>query len=225
MSTEERTTSALIINSNFVVPPDGVIVTNFVFDNEPQFKSRVRTKPLQHFVLHETAGRTAVGCKTSLLRKGYGVHLILARDGGVSCHGDLANDVMVHANQLNDTSVGIEVVNPYAPKIAGKMNVQTLPAQWWTWCPDREDRRYVLPSQAQLKTLSILVPWLCDKLGIPYEFPTGHFSKKLRKIKGWRKAPLGWRAKPAPGVVVHQDFASHADGRFLLGYLMQNTAN
>lgn len=207
--------SRFIIDAEFIDPPEGVTVKNFVFDGEPQFKCKPRKKTLTHFVLHETAGRTAKGCKSSLVKKGYGVQLILDRNGIVSCHGDLANDVMVHANQLNGTSIGIEVVNPYAPEIAKGMNIATIPADWWTWCPNKTDRRYVLPTKAQLDTLVILVPWLCDKLGIPYVFPTAGLNAKKRKITGWQL-----RAKPGPGVVAHRDFASHADGRYLLEYLM-----
>jgi len=214
-------TSNFIIDAKFITPPDGVIVKNFCFDDEPQFKCKPRTKPLQHFVLHETAGRSATGCKNTLLRKGYGVHLILSRNGTVSCHGDLANDIMTHANQLNKTSIGIEVVNPYAPKLSiGMRNIKTIPADWWTWCPDKIDRRYVLPSEAQLQTLLKIVPFLCQQLGIPYVFPTVGLNKKQRKIKGWMLPP---RAKPGPGIVAHRDFASHSDGRFLLEYLISHS--
>ena len=215
--------SRFIINADFIDPPEEIKVTNFVFDDEPYFKCKPRKKPLQHFVLHETAGRSAAGCKKTLLKKGYGVQLILDRDGSVSCHGDLANDVMVHGNQLNATSIGIEVINPYAPKLAkGMSQIETIPAEWWTWCMEK-DRRYVLPTQAQLKTLLILVPFLCDKLGIPYEFPTANLNAKKQKITGWNSPPKGWRAKPKPGVVAHRDFAAHADGRYLLEYLMEHT--
>ena len=213
-------TSTFIIDAKFVTPPDGVIVRNFCFDGEVQFKSKPRTKPLQHFVLHETAGQTAQGCKRTLVKKGYGVHLILARDGIISCHGDLANDVMTHANQLNKTSIGIEVVNPYAPKLAKGLEFDTIPAEWWTWCANKEDRRYVLPTKAQLETLLKIVPFLCKRLKIPYVFPTIGLNEKQRKIKGWRIPP---RAIPGSGVVAHCDFASHADGRYLLEYLIEHS--
>jgi hypothetical protein len=95
-------------------------------------------------------------------------------------------------------------------------------AVWWTWCPNKEDRRYVLPTNAQLEVLLVLVPWLCAVTGIPYEFPTAGLSKKKHKITGWNKPPLGWTSKPGPGIVAHQDFAKHADGRYLLEYLIAN---
>jgi hypothetical protein len=215
---------SFVIDGKLVEAPEDLVVTNFIQDGEPHFKNRKRKRKLKHFVLHETCGRTASGCKRTLKRKGYGVQLILARDGTVSCHGDLVRDQMIHANQLNKTSIGIEIVNPYAPKFAKGMAVEIIKAEWWTWCPNK-DRRYVLPTREQLKALEILVPWLCKKLGIPLEFPTSHLGPKKRKIKGWRKPPKGmktgiWRAKPKPGVVAHRDFASHADGVYPLHYLM-----
>jgi len=225
MTQEKEAKSKFIIDSEFIEPPEGLVVKNWVFDGEPLFKHKERKHKLIHFVLHETAGRSADGCKRTLLKKGYGVQLILERDGTISCHGDLLTDRMVHANHLNNTAIGIEVVNPYAPSIAKGMDFDTIPAEWWTWCPKikgkkERDRRYVLPTEAQLKALSILIPFLCEKLGIPYEFPTADLNKKNRKVK-----KTGWRMKrtPGPGVIAHQDFATHADGRYLLEYLIKQT--
>lgn len=212
--------SCFIINAEFIEPPEGIKLTNFCFDGEPQFKHKNRTKPLRHIVLHETAGRSAEGCKRTLLKKGYGVQLILARDGGLSQHGDLLSDVMVHANQLNSTSLGIEIVNPYAPILARGMPYKSIAAEWWTWCPDRNDRRYVLPTPAQLKTLRIVVPWLCEKLDVPYEFPTQHLNRRQRKVE---RVGILRKRIPEPGVVAHQDFAKHADGRYPLEYLIKHT--
>lgn len=217
----EEAKSKFIIDSEFITPPEGLVVKNWVFDGEPLFKSKPRKHKLQHFVLHETAGRSAAGCKRTLKKKGHGVQLILARDGVVSCHGDLLTDRMVHANQLNNTSIGIEVVNPYAPSIAKGMEFKTIPAKWWTWCHPKNDRRYVLPSTQQMEALELLVPFLCKKLDIPYVFPTADLNKNKTKCDkvGWMR-----RRIPGPGVVAHQDFNKHADGRYLLEYLInQNT--
>ena len=215
--------SSFIIDAQFIAPPEGVMVKNYCFDGEPQFLSEQRVKPLKHFVIHETAGRTASRCKKTLISKKLGVHLILDRDGSVSCHGDLANETMSHANQLNKTSIGIEVINPYAPKYAKGMDIKTIPAEWWTWCPDKEDRRYVLPTDEQLVTLLKIVPFLCKLLKIPYEFPTADLNKKKRKINGWQKEPGKKRAKPKAGIVAHRDFSSHSDGRYILEYLIAHS--
>ncbi|MHA1286574.1 MAG: peptidoglycan recognition protein family protein [Candidatus Thorarchaeota archaeon] len=200
---------SIIINGEDVGLPNGVLGSHYKSSLLlPHFKHKPRRRKLKHLVLHETAGNTARGCMRTLVKKGYGVHLILDRKGVVTCHGDLATEVMIHANQLNKTSIGIEVVNPYAPKIAA-YDFDSIPAEWWCWCPDKKDRQYVLPTDAQLDTLYILIPWLCEKLGIPYVFPTWYLNPRCRK-----------RKRPSPGVVAHRDFAKHADGRYLLEWLM-----
>ena len=214
--------NCILINDDEVELPYGIHGRNYLAEHGaplPHFKHKRRRRLLKHLVLHETAGNTAEGCMKTLKRKGYGVHLILDRDGYLTCHGDLATETMIHANRLNPTSVGIEVVNPYAPKLVSTKNnlnwdYNTIPAEWWTWCPDKKDRRYVLPTDEQLKTLEILVPWLCNELDIPYVFPTWYLNPRVRKINKWKK--------PKAGVVAHRDFAKHADGRYLLEWLMVN---
>ncbi len=194
----------------------GIRVKNYVTDEEVRFVSRPRRHNLRHIVIHETAGRTQGGCVRTLRRKKHGVHCIIDRAGLVTCHGDLLLDRMIHANQLNNTSVGIEIVNPYAPSLNGPtIDSETIPASWWTWTPDRSDKRYVTPTGAQIDALVILVPALCHILQIPYEFPTWHLNRFARKIPRWR---LG--ARPDPGVVAHRDFGSHADGRWPLEQLI-----
>ncbi len=193
----------------------GFSAANYLDDGEPRFNRRNRRSPLRHFVLHETAGTTAEGCKRTLLAKKYGVQLILAPSGDLSCHGDLVRDVMTHGNQLNKTSIGIEVVNPYSPKYSKPPwgPDDEIPAQWWTWCPKGAPKRYVKPTEEQLVVIRILVPWLCNVLSIPYVFPTADLGPGKRKIKGWNVKP---RAVPASGVVCHRDYSSHADGRYML---------
>lgn len=197
----------------------GVTATNYLDDVEPRFRCSPRGRGPIHFVLHETCGGTAQGCKNTLLRKGYGVQLILAPNGHLSCHGDLVRDRMVHANQLNGTSFGCEVVNPYVPSYVRDKAVwaDILPAAWWTWVPRQpdgsRDRRYVCPTRQQMEAMRLLAPWLCEVAGVPYVFPTRGLNRKQRKIDGWDRKPA---ARPGPGVVAHQDFAGHADGRYML---------
>lgn len=207
----------LMIDGALVTAP--FPVTNYRDDGEPHFWATRRISPLRHCVLHETAGRSAASAKRTLKNhpKHYGVHLLLDRDGSLSQHADLASEVCVHANQLNATSVGIEIVNPYAPSLAYVDPIETIPARWWTWCPVKADRRYVLPTPEQLDRLLVVIPWLCATLGIPYVFPTAGLTARQRKIIGWDKRP---RARPAHGVVAHRDFSTHADGRYPLEYLI-----
>jgi hypothetical protein len=206
-----------VMGQRLQVPAGFSFTTNHIDDHEAHFKHRPRRKPLQHIVIHETAGVSKDGCVRTLRRKGSGVHLIVDRDGSISQHGDLVFDRMVHANQLNETSVGIEFVNPYAPHIAKKAPyaVDLTPRKWWTWTPDKSQPFYVLPTANQLDTARVLIPWLCKVLDVPYVFPTWYLNQRQRKIDGWRL-----KRKPPAGVVAHRDFATHADGRYILERLI-----
>jgi hypothetical protein len=213
--------AVIIHGARVPLPPEvfaaGGSASNYLDDGEPAFRRKPRVRALQHFVLHETCGNTASGCKDTLIRKGYGVQLILGPEGRLSCHGDLATDVMVHGNQLNPTSIGIEVVNPFCPSYARKPFGATIPAEWWTWIPAGGEKKYVLPMPIQMAVLKAFVPWLCGVLGIPFVFPTAGLNAKKRKIDGWDSKPA---VVPSPGVIEHRSFASHADGRYPLEIVM-----
>lgn len=211
----------------------GITASNYIDDGEPHFKHKKRTRDLIHFVQHETCGNTAKGCKKTLKRKGYGVQLIDAPNGHWSCHGDLIEEVMVHANQCNKTSFGVEHVNPYNPVFVSDAAIffEYLKAKWWTWVPSAKSvekllkkkkmkkvpRQYVKPTFSQIESSKLMIPWLCEITGVPYRFPTKGLGRRQRKIEGWNLRPA---AKPGPGVVAHSDFAGHADGRYILEYLM-----
>jgi N-acetyl-anhydromuramyl-L-alanine amidase AmpD len=209
-----------IIGGEKIEAPNGLIVKNYEDDLEPKFKSKKFKEPPKWFILHETAGRTARGCKETLKRRKLGIHFIVDRDGIISQHADPYIDRVPHAKQMSDYSIGVEFVNPYAPKIAKGMPYKTIPARWWTWIADKNDKSYVLPTDKQLKTLELLVPFICEQVNIPYEFPTAHLNGEKNNNKVKR---IGWRMKripQAPGVIAHQDTSNHADGRYLLEYLI-----
>ncbi len=208
----------IIIDGKRVGVPEGITATNYLDDDEPRFSFRARTHDVVNLVIHETCGTSAKGCKNTLLRKGYGVQLIFDKNGHVSNHGDLIRDRMVHANQLNNVSYGMEFVNPYIPRLAKSPWTQTIPRQWWTWVPKGGKKLYVMPTPAQLDAAKIMIPWLCEMTGVPYAFPTAYLNKKQRRIDNWDRK--GNRAHPDAGAVAHCDFAKHSDGRFILEMLI-----
>lgn len=210
----------VIIHGKKVELPNGIECLEYLNDHEVHFRRKPRKKPLTHLVIHETAGISGSGCRRTLERKGYGIHLICWRNGKFTNHCDLATETTIHANQLNGTSIGIEVVNPYYPRTArnAPYSYDAIPAQYWTHTIKGE-KGYVLPSVAQTESLKIMVPWLCKTLNIPYTFPTWYLNRRQRKIKNWRL-----RARPDPGVVAHGDFSKHADGRWLLERLILDLA-
>lgn len=231
----------IIIGGEHVSLPDsflkaGLTASNYLDDDEPHFKRKKRTKILANFVIHETCGNSAAGCMTTLKKRGYGVQLIMATDGHISCHGDLSTEVMIHAGQLNKVSIGMEVVNPYNPIFVRDKAIwfDWLKAQWWTWVPSKKNatikkllkrkglfkvpKLYVKPTASQMAAARLIIPWICHVAGIPYRFPTMGLNKKKRKIVGWNFKP---KAKPGPGVVAHFDFSGHADGRYILEDLIK----
>jgi N-acetylmuramoyl-L-alanine amidase len=199
----------------------GATAVNYLDDGEPHLAGGPRIRPLTTFVLHETGGNTEQGCENSLQQKHYGVHLLLDSDGSISNYADLATEVCAHAGQANGISIGMEVVNEYRPEAMVPPHGPVIPAQWWTWVPKGKRREYVCPTDAQMRVALAFVPWICDHLGIPVAFPTAGLCAKRPRITGWAKVPKGWSAKPGPGIVAHQDFSKHADGRYMLERLME----
>lgn len=243
--------NSIIVDGNKIKLPDnfirlGITASNFIDDSEVKFASKDRKHKVINFVLHETCGNSSAGCKNTLVKKGYGVQLILDPFGHLSCHGDLIKDRMIHANQLNDVSFGMEIVNPYNPiyVISDELWKEKIEKQWWTWIPSIKDKngkinkvierllrkngfesvpkKYVTPTMEQMSVIKYIVPWLCEITGVPYRFPTLSLNEKKRKIDGINLKPRG---RPGPGIVAHQDIATHSDGRYILEKLIDMNKN
>jgi len=224
--------NCIIVNGRRCRLPDemiakGYTAVNYLDDGIVRFKHRKRTKALRWFVLHETVGNTAKGCVKSLEKKGFGVQLIQDPYGCFYCHGDLVLDRMVHANHLNNGSFGCEQINPYNPVFVRDSGIfgVWIPRQWWTWVPGRKSvlkllqkkiwervpKKYVALTDAQVQSMSMFAPWVCEQTGcVPFAFPTGDLGKRNRKKK--------W---PGAGIVAHRDFSNHSDGRYMLEQLMR----
>lgn len=213
----------------------GISVSNFEDDDEHHFDAWQRRKPCKWFVNHESVSmsqkstiRTLEAKKRRSIRKGknsgrgypYGIHLIGAPDGHLSCHADLLDETVTHASQLNHESVGCEWVNPYNPKWAKPPFDEVIPAPWWCWVPKDAQPLYTLPTPAQMVAVVHLTKFLTDHLpDLPLIFPTASLGPGNGRIKNWKKPR---RKKPeTPGIVAHRDFSSHADGRYLLEHLMR----
>jgi len=209
----------IVFNDEVFAPP--VQVKNFLELDVERFKIRKPIKKQKFIVLHENAG--SINLKNLykyLNKKGYGYHLIVDHTGGVTQHGDLA-DAIWHGGRCNRFGIGICTLNPYYPRLLDtpteKKFYSTIPAPWWAHCENKKDKRVVVPNKLQLQTLVNLIPFLCELLGVPLEFPTRHLNAKQRKIKYYR---LPGR-RPAPGIIAHRDYSSHADGRFALEFLIK----
>jgi hypothetical protein len=206
----------------------GISCSNFADDGDHHFRAVKRRQPCRWFVFHESVSMSAkktiatLEAKTARSAKSgknylYGVHLINAPDGHFSCHADLLDETIVHANQLNKGSVGCEWVNPYNPAWAKHPFDRVIPAPWWCWVPRDKQPLYTLPTPAQLLAAEWITRFLPTVIpDLPLAFPTTSLGPGKGRIKNWNK-----RALPGAGFVAHRDFSDHADGRYLLEHVMQ----
>lgn len=214
----------------------GISASNFVDDGEHRFAAWKRRFPCQWFVIHESVSMSQKATITTLERKRarsirqgknggkgypYGVHLICAPDGHLSCHADLLDETLTHASQLNRHCIGCEWVNPYNPKWARPPFDRVIPAPWWCWVPRDAEALYTLPTEAQIVAAEHLCRFLPTVIeDLDYAFPTKDLNARRRRITRWAN-----RGKPdAPGIVAHRDFDDHADGRYILEQVIAKSA-
>jgi hypothetical protein len=203
--------SNIIVNGVEVVPPDSLIVENYLMKDIVHFKNAQRGgKPVSEVILHETVTASSRATVDVLLQRGLGVHFIVGPDGIIRQHGDLVTDELWHASSHNDNSVGIEVVNPYYPKFRPTNSPWTtvIDAPW------AHEGKYVVPTLEQAEATCLLTSWLCGDtsgaLTIPRVWP-GLQGKQLAlgRIAGGEKR--------SPGIWAHYYFG-HADGAWLALY-------
>ena len=159
---------SLVVGGRPLAPPAGLDVRSFHDQDIHRFAGRDRSgRAVTEVVVHESVTRSAEATVRVLVRRGLGVHLVVAPDGRVTQHGDLAHDRLAHAAGHNGPSVGIEVVSPYYPAYLrdGLPWRRTLEAPW------AHRGRYVLPTPEQAEALARLVGWLtspeAEGLAIP----------------------------------------------------------
>lgn len=185
-----------------------------------------RAAPPTHIVIHESVTRSVESTVRVLQRKEFGVHFMIGPDGLVTQHNDPVTEAPVHGNQLNASSVGIEIVTPYlsgylAPGSLWTRTIKPTKELWYLWRHDADGDSvvddYVPPTEPQIEACAKLIRKLTESIStIPLSFPTAHLSAWVRRIEGWDKG-----AKPDAGIVAHRDYASHADGRYILERMME----
>ncbi len=203
--------SGLVVRGVATSSPDGVRARTFLEDGTARFAPKGKRLRATELVVHETVTRSVDSTIGVLKKRGLSVHLVLGPDGELTQHGDLVSDVLWHAGPAhNGPSFGVEVVNPYYPRLLRK----ALPWERTINAPWAHQGQYVLPTPAQAEAVTALVRWATSAPAPGIEVP--------RRWPGLRAGsfqlgPLAEASKPLPGVLAHHYFG-HADGAWLVLY-------
>ena len=208
--------NTIIINGKSVPVPFPVVnyKDDVVYKNQKIFKFVNKPRPAPQanaVVVHETVTDSWVTTVAVLKARGLGVHFIVDEDGMVVQHADILTDEMWHATQFNQLSVGIETVNPYTPPAApvGPWKNVIANAPWAV------DGHYLVPTETQAESVSLLVDWLSSSAANPVAIPQiwPGFQHTQTLSMGRIKADL----QENPGIHAHMYFG-HADGAWLVLY-------
>lgn len=89
---------AFIVAGQELAPPPGLDVTNHLDPDVLPFAGQSRVgRKVDELIIHESVTRSAVSTVAVLQRRKLGVHLIVAPDGRVFQHADLAHARLAHA--------------------------------------------------------------------------------------------------------------------------------
>jgi hypothetical protein len=203
--------SAFIVAGRALPAPPGLDVRNFGDPKVFKFEGRSRAgQAVTELVIHESVTRSALSTVAVLKRRTLGVHLILAPDGKITQHGDLAHARLAHAGGHNGPSIGVEVVNPYYPYLLR----DDLPWTRTIAAPWAHGGAYVLPTPAQAEATAQLVEWLTSPAAEGLSIPRAWIGLAGGRL---RMGVVPGADQRRPGVYAHHYFA-HADGAWLALY-------
>ena len=203
--------NGLVVAGEVLPAPAGLDLTNFHDPEVHRFSGRDRTgRTVDEIVVHESVTTSAKSTIAVLKRRGLGVHLVVAPDGRVTQHGDLAHDRLAHAGGHNGPSVGVEVVTPYyGDRLRkGQPWSRVIDAPW-----SHRDR-YVVPTPEQAEATARLVGWLTSPDAVGLSIQRNWIGLDGTRLAMGRIADGDTRR---PGIWAHHRF-HHADGSWPVLY-------
>lgn len=201
----------LIIKGVELTPPEGLVVENYAMPGIVRFKNAKRNRPVNELILHETVTSSCSQTVDVLVQRGLGVHFIIGAEGIVRQHGDLYEDDLWHANQHNDNSVGIELVNPYYPSYRPANSPWSLVID----APWAHKGKYTVPTAEQVEATYLLTAWLTSEDAVGLEIP--RIWPGMMPQGRIAFGPVAAATQRAPGIYAHYYFG-HADGAWLALY-------
>jgi hypothetical protein len=165
---------------------------------------------VSEIIVHESVTRDVATTLRVLRRRRLGVHFLIAADGEVLQLADPITTRLEHAAPHNARSIGIEVVNPYEPRLLrrGLPWNRTIAARW------AHGGHYVLPTPSQAEACALLIDWLCRA-----QEPGLRVPRVWRGLRGEVLAMgrVPGARRPAGGIYSHTYF-HHADGAWPVLY-------
>jgi hypothetical protein len=186
-----------------------------VLDEEQKFNGRDRDlKKIKHFIIHDSVVGTTADMIAVLKKKGLGIHYVITKDGSLIQTADL-KETLGHASPYNDTSIGVEVVNPtYVtnPYVDSTWNNSIISPAPWAWTPDiRKTDKFIIPTRSQMEATWGLCQAVTsdESMNIPLEFVGFDDKKQLFVITGAN--PYAKLDRSKSGILAHSYF-KHGDG-------------
>lgn len=170
---------------------------------------------LNAIIVHETAGSGPnVPTENGLLKNGTGVHFMVDQEGMIFSYNDPKFQVY-HGSEMNSRSIGIEVINIY--NAYRKKDGDTRDVVYGKWVSPasgdpKSENSYLVPTKKCLESVFKLIKNLCITYQIPIAFPSVINSEFV-----WGQSP---GIRQSAGICQHQCYSTHADGAFLVHYVI-----
>ena len=191
------------------------IINKGELDEEQKFNGRDRDlKKIKHFIIHDSVVGTTADMIAVLKDRGLGIHYVITKDGSLVQTADL-KEVLGHAYPYNDTSIGVEVVNPtYVtnPYVDSTWDNSIISPAPWAWTPDiRKTNKFIIPTRSQMEATWGLCQAVTsdESMNIPLEFVGFDDRRQLFVITGAN--PYAKLDRSKSGILAHSYF-KHGDG-------------
>lgn len=142
-----------------------------------------RTKPVQHIVLHWTAGEGSASAVFNTLKKrNLSIDYIVDGAGVIyECNLDLEERYSQHAGIINSTSVGIEIVNYAIAKTPPKKGADRVIDTQVIHGKKQKVARF---RPAQVDAVYTLCRHLCERFDLPFEVLGGTTTAPVAEFRG-----------------------------------------
>lgn len=166
-------------------------------------------------VVHESVTRSAAATRRVLRKRGLSCHFGIAEDARIIQWAGIDRRCAHAGPLLNPRSIGIELTNPYYPRL-----VRAATSHWSDVIVARwaHEGVYVVPSLRQLEALWKLACALHEAARVPLAFIGAESSPVA---EGAVRLPMRRHrvARDAEGIVAHSA-VGHADGAFPVAYML-----